>query len=118
MRRARGLADTRSGSCWSRQAPDARAGVLDADSPSILRFKARAAGRSETPQLRDPETQTTYSDSRPPASDPRIGNLNPMYVPELMPISASIVALNSGIVRSQNTAVRKIPPRTSVQTTT
>ena len=28
-----------------------------------------------------------------------IGSLKPMYVPELMPISASIVALNSGMVR-------------------
>ncbi len=41
-----------------------------------------------------------------------------MYVPELIPISASMVALNSGIVRSHRTEIRKTPPRTSVQTTT
>ena len=41
----------------------------------------------------------------------RIGSLKPMYVPELMPINASMVALNSGMVRSHSTEVRKIPSK-------
>ena len=40
-----------------------------------------------------------------------------MYVPELIPISASVVALSSGIDRSHSTPRRKTPPRIAVQAT-
>src|SRR6266511_4844837 len=43
------------------------------------------------------------------------GTLNPRYVPELMPIRPSSVALNCGISRSLYTEAMKITPRINVQ---
>src|SRR5438067_6577718 len=43
------------------------------------------------------------------------GALNPRYVPELMPIRPSSVALNCGISRFLYTEAMKITPRISVQ---
>src|SRR5436305_14317820 len=43
------------------------------------------------------------------------GTLNPRYVPELIPMRPSSVALNCGISRSLYTEAMKITPRISVQ---
>lgn len=45
------------------------------------------------------------------------GNLNPRYIPELIPISANIVASKSGMAKVRQTATMNVPTRTIVQMT-
>src|SRR5205814_2260490 len=63
-----------------------------------------------------PQINFAFSEGRTPASAPYVlgGSLNPKYVPELIPINASNVALNSRIVRSQITDVVNTPLKTIV----